>query len=361
MRSNVRWILSASMVVAACDTAPAVDQAAVTDPLAADSVLLQESDSAFVSGPMHLSVANTGAFFVTDDMNGQVLEFSRTGNFVRKYGKAGAGPGELRGPMATAFIGDSVLVVAAEGRTSLFSRKTGEFVRSVRTELTPSWVDVQGDSVWIIGVDIRRRTSTALWSLADDAVRYSGGLPGSYVQDSELMYMYPFAAGIRQGDWTLVGYSGHNSLFLLDSGGAVIDSLDLPVVRRRGVPTQLVNRFTARTIEDVEFASSISSVIALHQTPSGEYAVLHFDPIMEDGEISGTAFLTILSADFSDACVDAPFPGTGDGRPWYGFRADTLYVLQQRVASTTHAESAVRAYPLDRSRCTEQPLNARAP
>lgn len=349
----------------ACGDARAGESAAAGRLVRVDSVTLLESDTAYLGAPLHLTAAADGSLFVSDGLQNYILQFSRTGALVRRFGRPGRGPGELGNPLATTLIGDSVLVVAEWGnrRTSLFEVASGAFAGSVPHQGLPFWMEARGDTVWMSNVNIPRKTILASWKVGDDSVRYLGRVPRSYEQAPALMDFHPYATLARSGDTMYVGLTGHQAILALRPDGTLVNSVDIPAVRRRGVPANIAQRFlrNPRGITNEEVASMVSSLIALHRLPSGELAAVHLDVTLDGKVITGDGFLSIVSADRTRACADTPIPLQKDGRPAVAFRGDTLIVLEQRVVSAQGAVSYVRRYRVDTSACEWMPLEPRPP
>lgn len=364
----MKRIGSMALALAACaaacgDARDPAGEAAAGRLVALDSVTLQENDTAYVGSPLHLTAAGDGSLFVTDGLHNRVLRFSPAGALVRSFGGPGRGPGELADPVATALMGDSLLVVSEWGnrRASTFHVGTGAFVRSVRQEGLPFWMEARNDTVWVSGVNIPRKTVLATWAMTDDSMRYFGRVPQTYEQSPALMDFHPYATLARAGDRLFVGLSGHPMILVTRLDGTVIDSIAIPAVRRRGVPNDIVRRFerNPRGISNEEVASMASALIALHRLPGGELAAVHLDVTLNGKVITAEGFVSIVSADGGRACADTPVPLYKDGRPAVAFRGDTLIVVQQRVVSDTRAETVVQRYRVDTSACQWAPAGAR--
>lgn len=320
-----------------------------------DSVALQESDSVFLTTPLHMTAGRDGSLFVVDGAEGQVLRFSRTGALLRRFGRAGPGPGELGDPGATALVGDSLLAVAEWGnqRTSLFRVESGAFVRAVPHEGMPFSMQARGDTLWVSNVNIPRRTLLAAWRPGEDGMRYLGRVPRSYEESPALMEFHPYATLARSGDTLFVGLTGHHPLLLLRPDGAALGTVEVPAVRRRGVPADIARRFAqnGRGIGNEEVASMVSALVALHRLPSGEIAAVHMDVTLGERSMSAEGYLSVLSGDRRRACPDIPIPLQTDARPAFAFQGDTLVVVQQAVASGTRATAFARRYRVDTSGC----------
>ena len=169
------------------------------------------------------------------------------------------------------------------------------------------------------------------------------------------MEAHPYVTMLHMGDTLLVGYTGHPALFLTRPDGTPFDTVEIPAVRRRGVPRDMVERFAADPPNE-EIASMASALVALHRLPSGEVAAFHLDVTVDGRLITADGFLSVLSKELDRACIDIPFRFQRDGRPVVAFRGDTLLVLEQRLVSDQSARSVVRSYRIDTSGCDWIPL-----
>ena len=78
-----------------------------------------------------VAVSADGMIFVLDFKDMNVKVFDRDGKFLRKFGKAGEGPGDLSRPISIHCMGlDEVVVVDTSRRLSFF-KPSGEFVRTI--------------------------------------------------------------------------------------------------------------------------------------------------------------------------------------------------------------------------------------
>jgi hypothetical protein len=328
-----------------------------------DSVVLQENDSLYLGAPLHVTPGRDGSLLVSDGLESQVLQFSRTGALIRRFGGAGRGPGELGDPVATALMGDSMLVVAEWGnqRISMFNVATGAFVRSIPHQGLPLWMEARGETLWISNVNIPRRTILSIWTAGDDSMRYLGRVPRPYEESPALMDFHPYATLARSGDTLLVGLTGHQPILLARPDGTLLSTVDLPAVRRRGVPEDIAQRFARnpRRISNEQVASMGSALVALHRLPSGEIAAVHLDVTLRDKLITADGYVSVLSRDRTRACADTGIPLQKDGRPAVAFRGDTLIVVEQRVVAATRAVTHARWYHVDTSACRWVPVASR--
>jgi hypothetical protein len=325
------------------------------------SVRLQESDTLYLGAPSYLGVGPGGDVWVSDAMNGAVVRFARSGAPVRRYGRRGDGPGEFHTPVASAVVGDTLLAVADWGRLriALFDLRTGAYLRAVRAEGLPFWMQVAGDTVWIADLNHRRGTSFATWSGGSDSLRYAGPLPAEYLRTPLLFEAHPYGTLARAGGRLLIGFTGHPAIFVAQPGGGVIDSVRVPVLRRRGVPDDMERRFS-RQQRNETIASMVSALMAIQPLSSGNIALVHFDITVREGQITAQPYVSVLSADLRRACVDAPLASSSDARPAVAFRGDTLLVLDQRVTSATRSATFIRRFRIDTSACHWLPTTKHA-
>ena len=88
--------------------------------------------------PNCIAVNSKGTIAFSDDEKDCILMFDKDGNFVRKFGSYGKGPGELFAPAGLAFLNDDELLVVddSNGRIQQFNVQTGNFVKSFGEEGT---------------------------------------------------------------------------------------------------------------------------------------------------------------------------------------------------------------------------------
>ena len=79
--------------------------------------MVDDENYQFQTGAMGLAGNADGDLFLSDTQGKRVLRYDSTGTFVRSYGREGAGPGELRFPMAVRLgPGDSIWVTDTGNR-----------------------------------------------------------------------------------------------------------------------------------------------------------------------------------------------------------------------------------------------------
>src|SRR5690606_33276590 len=93
-----------------------------------DSVLLQESDSAYLGRPVALAVGPEGDYYVADNIVNRVLCFGAHGGLRLSYERSGQGPGELATTGPIRFLDDSLVLISDFSMFQLerYDRRSGE-------------------------------------------------------------------------------------------------------------------------------------------------------------------------------------------------------------------------------------------
>lgn len=103
----------------------------------------------------------------------------------------------------------------------------------------------------------------------------------------------------------LVAFAGQESLLLTDPNGLVIDSLAVPVLRRRGIPDDVEERMRAEGT--MEAAWPIASYqLASERLANGHVAIMHAEMPFKDLPFLREVFVSLLSLDRKRACVGSP-------------------------------------------------------
>ena len=316
-----------------------------------DSVRLSETDSSTIGDVSAFAVDDSGEIFVADGFSARVLEFSPDGHFVRAFGRKGRGPGELELPFSLVLLGDTLLAVGNRGANSpvLFDRRSGAWVTSGHAAGYVKSGRIVGDALWLGVVSRSRNASLAAWHPGADSMRYFGPVPAEYTASARLWSMMPQAPFVTWGDTVALGFAGVNRLYLLDSAGAVLDSIEPPVARRRGVPADLVAQYAS--IGGVEQLTQLSSILMqVGRLPSGEIVLVHHDVTHHGDQFTPTAYVTLLSADRTRACVDAVLPLSPAAKGATALVADRIVAFEQ-ATTRSDAASTVRSYRIDGSGC----------
>ena len=334
-----------------------------------DSILLEETGRFYIGNPFSLVPDTTdGSFLISDFFEDRILRYDRAGRLLQTYGRPGPGPGEFSDIGAAFILNDSIVVGADDERKilQLFSRADGTYLRSYRFQgrlgvTNYSMVDgvVVFPSREIVGL-----TSVAIWRYPDSEIDYVVPLPAEYVRSAMRPdgYVGRFAAFRSRGsaaawpDTIISAMSGLNEIFLSTWDGQVVDTLDPPAVRRRGVPDdiqQLLDSYDFRG-RPHEVSSGLEG---LYRMSDGAIVVFHHDATLEGeqphGTITADIYLTVIAPDRKTACVDALVPHFKALRPIHTVVRDTVFLLDRRLNEAEDGlETWVRMYRIDTSECT---------
>ena len=341
----------------------------------ADSLVLVESDTLFLGKVgQTFFVDDAGMMYFPDEFTDRLIQYTPRGIPNRIYGRHGRGPGELNYTGAT-FVTDS-FVVQENGsrRLTVYDRNTGayRFTRSYRGYII-SVAEADG-KLWFGNFDLvsgrglfavtaaeffRPAPSTADSILTSTEIPF----PGEYETFPALgMFNMVIVTPVTGG--MLIGFAGTNPLLYYGTTSGRVDTLDLPIVNRRGVSTTRLKLFGkgSTSPRDKQLAA-ISGLYGLWTMSDGSVLIWHGD---NSAEARGTdlinftseAFISILSPDRTRACADSRLPVPGSGWPRIAVARDTLYVLDQVVPEhgPLRASSVVRRYVASSAKCHWLPV-----
>lgn len=317
-----------------------------------DSTRLAEADSLYVGRPTSLALdPQDGSLYVGDAFAERVIRFGRNGEPVRVYGSRGEGPGEFRGVGQILVMNSDVVVADVYHKVlNVFDRNTGEFRRSRSVEALLKRGVRDDGVVWIGAQNPERNTGVVRWDLRADTLDYVVARPREYTESPHLAGIFTGASVAPWSDTLLVGFSGSNKLFLTSESGEVLDTIDIPTRRRRGVPDDVVRRLDEVSSSFPEMFSLISALFHMHRLPNGDFALVHHDQEIDGRLITADVYVSLLSRDRTRACVDIPVPVSKDAQPIPAFRGDTLFVMEQRVEEQS-TSTIVKAYRIRGTSC----------
>lgn len=339
-----------------------------------DSIRLLEEDTLYIGHPRPPSVDPIdGSIYISDTFAKRVLRFDRSGNLGRTYGRPGDGPGEFGFNALVFVLDDSTVAVVdeREGRLELFDRGSGEH-RKARVfyeggqAMAGSTVPARiGDDLWFASVDPMERTALARWSVAGGTMDRTGAMPAEYeasLDEGTIAYANHMYIGSLVGvdDRLVRGWMPRNDLFIYSLEGIVVDTLELPTVRRRGVPENLRHLYDVERISTSERLTLHSRLRQLHTLPDGGIAFVHNDQeiISDDGPLPVMAahvWLGVTSPDLERACVDTRVPASLDAMAAAGFRGDSLFVVDRPIVEE-ELETWLIIYRIETEGCDWLPI-----
>lgn len=363
LRRSPRALLSIlPLLLAGCggdtprDPTPPPPQGGGPRPEALWRVTFQETDSLYLSSPGDFWVSpDDGSFYIADRFAGRVVQYDRQGRPLKVFGRKGSGPGEFRQVSTMFTLGHELYVDDIARRAfNVFDRRTGAVVRAMRHEGIFYDIRFQDDVAWLGVQNLERGTSVARWSPGRDSLSYLLPLPEAYRRSAPLAGVFNGVFVAPWADTLAVAYQGSNEVYLFGAGGLPVDTVEVPAVRRRGVPDDLVERLSGMSFPEI--ARAASGVFGFNRQADGTLALVHFDQEVAGSAITARVYVSLVAADRRTACVDGALPVGSDAQPRVLFRGDTLLVMRQQVKGE-RPETSVTAYRLATNGCRWEPVS----
>src|SRR5690606_20257371 len=99
--TSLRYLLLLALATACTGDGLARSSRVPVPMVPVDSTVLQETDSTFLASPGYFTIDSLGGLYISDPVNGRILHFSRSGDYLGRIGERGSGPGGLSAPLAT--------------------------------------------------------------------------------------------------------------------------------------------------------------------------------------------------------------------------------------------------------------------
>lgn len=318
-----------------------------------DSIRLQETDEMYIGRPLAVTSDGDG-YLVVDARTPKVLRFDEEGELVQRYGREGEGPGEFKNPLAAFPFGDDEIIVFSwdPPAAQIYRRSYGGFVDRYALDSPIRGVALQGRNVWLSGIRFSDTTSArhrTLGSKTDAAVTF---IPQVFREGGPLGGIFSLVPIEAWQDTLLMGFEPLDRFFLVNSEGQVLDSLRIPASRRRGTPEDPLGVVdeTLRQGAYPEVFGVLSSLRAIHRRSDGSTLLVYLDHNAGAPPVASRVFVTVLSRDRRQVCLDAPVRLDADASPAVGFAGDDLLVLEQ-VLVGTEAVPILKRYEVDTSKC----------
>lgn len=337
-----------------------------------DSVVLVESDSAFLGKPvLSFAVDSTGRLYIGDAFASRLYRFRRDGALDLVIGRRGDGPGEFGDLFGGTFLVDSFVIQPAGLYLVVFNRHTGAYIGRQRLNFGNFYRGIRaGTQLFLANFDYAAKKG--MISIRSDsffrAVRGESRQPlsSNLIPFPAEYSRYPELGNANWSelaawnDTVLSGYGGLPYLTVNRGDGTPLDTITIPARRRRGFPPgsyQIFRKGTTASMDEQLRAKSILET--LWRLPNGDIVVGYRDSwtkgVGTNERYFGRIWLTILARDLKRACVDVEVPFPGTDWPRLGFQGDTIYALDQvgyGNGDSLRVASIVYRYLLDGKRCT---------
>ena len=364
--------LAASITAVAPATSPDIAPSLSAQPgpalILEDSVVLREPDDHQLGQPVSLISADDGSFLIADGYSNSVLHFDSRGRFLRTFGRKGEGPGEFRFVSYAGFVAGDVVGIGDDHgfELELFELRSGAHIGAVKMSFLVEDYVVRGDTVWFVGVNTEDWTALGS-AVLDDlvAAASSGGgdgtilspdrvdVPRIYVENDVVRGMLTGVALDVQEGVSIVGFLASPELLVLGPSGAVLDSLVVPVARRRGLPPEEEFLALGRGDDYTGVWGRISALVKVSRDSLGFIHTIHqesnYDP--EHRQMSATFYVSSVAADGTQACPDTHVPTSDAGLAELSLQENRLLVLDQRLAGSG-IRTVIRTFKIDAENCT---------
>ncbi len=337
-----------------------------------DSTILSESDSLYVARPGGLAIGEAGELYVVDFFQNHVVRFGVDGRAIQTYPRSGAQSGGVGSVAAPVLLLKSLVgVLDYQPRVvRFFDRQSGEYVGLRPYAGLATSVYVAGDLVWMGDIDSATGYAVSRWEpptrLELSATRVTAApiapdfapLPREYRESEVLRGVYGLVYAVPWSDTVAVGFAATNYVVRYTAAGRLVDTLFVPAVRRRGTPRDFEARVNSRRLEIAEIFSLASGLFGVSRTKEGSILLVHFDSQIEGSLISSRVFVSLVAPKRRVACVDTELPVSQVAQPVVALRADTVYLLEQRLRrAATGGVTTVKRYLVRSDSCDWLPAS----
>lgn len=252
---------------------------------------------------------------LADGTNQQIVLFDSIGRRRGSLGRSGAGPGEFRRLGPIALLSDTTILaldidLQRISRWDLSTRAQIGIERAVNAPHVPTVLLNRTDGVLIGDVYPKDLTSLLLVD-AKTLVpeRSAATAPGLYHDSPYVAGSFSSVSVVPIGDSLLIGWQLVDSLQMLGPALEPGRMIPVPVSRRRGSPTDLIQR--GKNIGDVVGMLPHTSLLSrLGRFADGRIGLIHVDLLRKDNGTGRTragsreVWLTVLDHAGKPLCVD---------------------------------------------------------
>ncbi len=302
-------------------------------------------------------------YLITDRFQFRTYRFDSTGKAIGTFPvRPSPDPGVEASP-AIVLAGDSLIAVHdwRDEVLRVFHLESGARRYQVRAPFRmghAGWA-ANGSEI-LIGTGFIG-TSIARWPGTQEDPVLVGSMPRRLLESPRVYFRYG-GTGITTIDSSLVlALPTEPGIRILMLDGALVDGIVVPAVRRKGTPAGLLER-EKPIKQERRFHTTGSTIGGLHRRADGGLLIhyLDWDQVGHDslavrpvGPLWGNyhSYLTLLSPDRTQLCIDGHIPAPSDHRHSMMTRGDTLELFARRDTIPGHVRVTIYRYLVSTEGC----------
>ena len=378
LRGQRRAVVGLTALMVAPTAVPTQSLSAQLGPalILEDSVVLQETDDHYVAQPVSLIPVNDGSFLIADGFSNSVLHFDSRGRFKRTFGRDGEGRREFTFISPAGFVAGGLVGIGDDHayELELFELESGRHIGAVSTSsdaLLDEYV-ARGDTLWFSGINTESGMSVGFAPLDEvvSAASSDGGddfvlspdlldVPRLYAENEVVASLLATVSlDVFEGR-LLVGFAASPTLLVTDPSGAVLDSVAVPVARRRGLPERAELLALEPGPEAAGLFGEVSYLVKVSHDSFGFIHTVHQESNYDHAarQMRATFFVSSVRADGTHRCPDTFVPTANAGLAELTLQGNRLHVLDQRVEASA-VRTLVRTFRIDPENCTGRIVDA---
>jgi hypothetical protein len=329
---------------------------------------LSDPDGRLLGRFSNVMVGSDSSVYVPIQYENHVLQFDKRGRLLRRIGRHGSGPGEFSGaPRDIVEWGDSLVFASLSGRTvSFFSKASGEYYHREAVDGFPFTIAATPTHLFASVLSATRGTAAGVWVAGSDSMQPIIPIPASVRQHPLGMQRWPVSLVTAVGDTAIVGFVTSNELLVATASGRVVDSLRIPALRRRAIPSNL-DEVLKPLIGGRLAAFLFATQMSLTQRPDSYLLAMHVEwtttdstnrPFVDGERVTEThqTYATLIDRRRRRACVDTPIHTNWTTVPAMTAHDNDIVVVGHVESDEERSVVEMRRYRIDISTCNWVPL-----
>jgi hypothetical protein len=329
---------------------------------------LSDPDGRLLGRFSSVMTGSDSSVYIPIHYENHVLQFDKRGSLMRRIGRNGSGPGEFAGsPRDIVEWGDSLVFVSLSGRTvSFFSKTSGKYYHREVLDGFPFSIAATPTHLFAGVLSVERGAAAGVWVPGSDSMLPIVSIPASVRQHPLAMRRWPVSLVAAVGDSVIVGFVTSDEILVATESGRIVDSLRIPVLRRRAIPENLdevLQPLLGGRLAFFLFATQMS----LTQRPDEHLLAIHVEwsttdstnrPSVDGERVTEEhqTFATLVDRRRRRACVDTPIPTNWTAVAAMTAHDNDIVVVGHVENDEARAVVEMRRYRIDVSTCTWLPI-----